>query len=489
MIESPFRYFVILADMRTGSNLLENTLSTYDDFVCLGELFNPEFIGGPKKPSLDDLDIDARDANPIAVIEGIIEQNPLKTPGFRLFSGHNRQVYDYVLADASCAKIILRRNPLDSFVSHQIAVKTDQWQLRDLSVRRETKIYFDIDQFQTYLEEKSENETKQNRALYQAGQTAFYIKYQDMSQIETFNGMAKYLGTDQVLTELATTTKRQNPASLREKVENYDEMQTGLRGLNHFESDADPYAEPSKTIGSVSIHAGRTVPIMYFPITYDDNDPILDWMRGLELDNLPPQSKMKGREIRDWLAAHTDPVVFTYLENPIVRAYRAFNSRIVFLNPAKNKWIRRVLISQYDLDLPEWPAQETPSVSDFKESGYTTALHRENFVKFLNFIHGNLRGQTRAAIDPHWGSQHIAIAGYTRWTIPNFVIRPSQSQAIITLIQQQLGIDSPKKIQPAPQTEFIGLADVYSQQVEAVARLAYAEDYLKFGFQDWKPTD
>ena len=489
MIGGPFRYFVILAEMRTGSNLLENTISRYDDIACFGELFNPEFIGAPKKPSLDDIYIDARDADPIAVIKHIIEQNPVKITGFRLFPGHSKQVLDYVLSDTSCAKIILRRNPLDSFVSHQIAIATDQWQLRDLSVRRDTKIEFDGDKFQTYLETKRANDEMVNLSLQYSGQAAFQIKYEDMSQIETFNGAVKYLGIDQRLDDHVTSTKRQNPAGLRDKVTNYDEMRAALMELNHFESDTDPYLEPSKTSGSVAIHAGRTVPIMYFPVTHDQNDPILDWMCKVELDDLPPQTKMKGREVRDWLSIHNDRVVFTSLENPIERAYRAFNNRIAFINPTKNKWIRRVLIAQYGLDLPEWPADKTPRLTDVKNANYTQSQHRKNFAKFLKFVHGNLRGQTRAPIDPHWGSQHIKIAGYARWTVPNVVIHPKHRSATIKQIQDQLNIQPKQDIQPVMQTDFIPLADIYDPQIESATRLAYAEDYLKFGFQDWKPID
>ena len=40
-----FEYFVVLAEMRTGSNLLESNLNAIDGIECHGELFNPFFIG------------------------------------------------------------------------------------------------------------------------------------------------------------------------------------------------------------------------------------------------------------------------------------------------------------------------------------------------------------------------------------------------------------------------------------------------------------
>lgn len=44
--------FVILADMRTGSNALEEKLNAFRELVCHGELFNPHFVGVPKQKAL-----------------------------------------------------------------------------------------------------------------------------------------------------------------------------------------------------------------------------------------------------------------------------------------------------------------------------------------------------------------------------------------------------------------------------------------------------
>ena len=43
----PFDYFVVLAGMRTGSNLLEEQLAAMPGIVSHGELFNPHFFGKP----------------------------------------------------------------------------------------------------------------------------------------------------------------------------------------------------------------------------------------------------------------------------------------------------------------------------------------------------------------------------------------------------------------------------------------------------------
>ena len=47
-----FDYFVVFAEMRTGSNFLESNLNAFDGIECHGEAFNPHFIGYPNKTEL-----------------------------------------------------------------------------------------------------------------------------------------------------------------------------------------------------------------------------------------------------------------------------------------------------------------------------------------------------------------------------------------------------------------------------------------------------
>ena len=44
-----FDFFVVFAEMRTGSNLLEDYLNQIANVVCHGEAFNPNFIGYPNR--------------------------------------------------------------------------------------------------------------------------------------------------------------------------------------------------------------------------------------------------------------------------------------------------------------------------------------------------------------------------------------------------------------------------------------------------------
>ena len=121
-----FTSFVVLAEMRTGSNFLETNLNGIEGISCLGEAFNPHFIGYPNQDTLLGLDKSARDADPLGLLTRIREA-PGGISGFRYFHDHDPRILDAVLDDPACAKIILTRNPLDSYVSWKIAQATGQW--------------------------------------------------------------------------------------------------------------------------------------------------------------------------------------------------------------------------------------------------------------------------------------------------------------------------------------------------------------------------
>jgi len=487
MKQFPFRYYVLLADMRTGSNLFEDVISQFDDFVCLGELFNPKFVGGPKAPSMPDLTVEARDADPVAIIEQAIDKYPDQLMGFRHFSNHDPLITKHCLNDPTCAKIVLTRNPMDSFVSLQIAQQTSQWQLRNLHVRKDARVTFDIDTFQKYLEAQRVNRQSIKEAIQETGQTAFHIAYEDMARVETFNGVAKFLGSDQQLTDVQSKTKRQNPDGLREKLTNYDEMREQVRRLNIFESDIEAYVEPAKTRGSVAVHAGRTIPIMYLPIRQGPNDPTVQWMQSLEADGNQPQTKMSEAEVQNWLGAHSDRSVLTVLEHPVERAYRAFNRRIVFLPSDKSIWLRRILREQFGLDFPSWGDGVKPQAQHLEHHSYTSALHKENFLKFLGFLKGNLSGQTVTPVFSEWSHQYSQVESYQRFTVPNFIVRPQDKDTMFSTIQKLHGLKAKRPLLKVLEKELVPLNTIYCDKIEQATRDAYHQDYVKFGFHDWKP--
>ena len=125
-----FEYFVLFAEMRTGSNFLEVNLNEIDGLFCHGEAFNPAFICYPNRADIMGITEDMRDDDLFRLLTKIKEFSQ-GMGGFRFFYDHDQRIIDQVLNDPKCAKIVLTRNPVDSYVSWKIAQATGQWKLTD----------------------------------------------------------------------------------------------------------------------------------------------------------------------------------------------------------------------------------------------------------------------------------------------------------------------------------------------------------------------
>lgn len=130
-----FDSFVVFAEMRTGSNFLEANLNAFAGIKCHGEAFNPHFIGYPNTTQILGVDQATRDAEPADLLRAI-RSDPAGLGGFRYFHDHDPRILDTVLEDRNMAKIILTRNPVESYVSWKIAQATGQWKLTDMKARK-----------------------------------------------------------------------------------------------------------------------------------------------------------------------------------------------------------------------------------------------------------------------------------------------------------------------------------------------------------------
>jgi len=221
-----FDYFVVFAEMRTGSNLLEANINLLDGLKSHGEAFNPSFIGYPQCDDVLGITLATREEDPKLLIDAIKADDGLA--GFRFFNNHDQRVLDICLPDPRCAKIILTRNPVDSFISWKIAKATGQWKLTNATHAKTEQIHFDPAAFVAHLEQIQQFQTRILNALQRSGQTAFYLAYEDLGEVEIMNGLAQFLGCEDRLTSLDRKLKKQNPASTSDKVINPDEMETAL---------------------------------------------------------------------------------------------------------------------------------------------------------------------------------------------------------------------------------------------------------------------
>lgn len=473
---SPFDYFVIFAGMRTGSNYLERNLNAAPDIRSFGELFNPYFIAHEGQESYLGLTMAAREADPMKLVDQV-RAEATGLAGFRLFHDHDPRVREMALEDPKAGKIILSRNPLESFVSWQRALASNQWVLTDAKGLVETpKIAFDGAAFEAFLADQTAYLTDIREGLARAGQTALTLRYEDLQQIEVINGALAYLGSQHRLSRPERTLKRQNPEPLEGKVADMAALRAALADLDPFGLDHLPPSGPERGPAVPSFVACPHSGLLYLPMVGPEPDPVLDWMAAL--DGVATSDLIRGmrqRDLRDWRAAHPGARSFTVLHHPVARAYRAFATRILPSGRQAFAELRHGLIAAYDVPLP--PSYPAPEV---KADQIGTA-----FLRFLDFLKPNLAAQTSLRIDPSWAGQMSVLQGMAQVALPDRILRAGPALAAdLSALAKDLGRSAPDLAVDFPAGD---LPTFYTANVEKAARAAYGRDYAAFGFGNWMP--
>ncbi|MFG6594293.1 nodulation protein NodH [Sulfitobacter sp. 1A13368] len=471
-----FDSFVVFAEMRTGSNFLEANLNAFAGIACHGEAFNPFFMGYPKSEPILGVDQATRDENPkklLAAIRG--QQDALG--GFRYFHDHDPRVFDEIVEDQRCAKIVLTRNPVESYVSWKIAQATGQWKLTDMKAQKVAQAVFDADEFSAHLDALQQFQITLLNRLQTSGQTAFYVAYEDLQSVEVMNGLARYLGVDEQLEGLDKNLKKQNPSPISAKVSNYDEMLEALARLDRFDLTRTPNFEPRRGPNVPSYVAAATSGLIYLPIKSGPQDQVLDWLAAL--DGVPREAlreKMSQKELRQWKRKMRGHRGFTVLRHPALRAHDAFCRHILTTGEGSYRQLRNTLMRRYKVPLPK----------DGPDAEYDREAHRAAFVAFLKFLKGNLAGQTSIRVDAAWCSQAQAIAGFGAFCLPDRILREEELASELPALAAGQGHATvpavPQMVEPGPFT----LGDIYDDEIEALTAEAYQKDYMTFGFSHWR---
>ncbi|NKX45121.1 sulfotransferase [Roseicyclus persicicus] len=475
MADRRFDAFVLFAEMRTGSNYLEDSLNALPDVTCHGEVYNPTFLGHHNRFELFGYDMDRREADPLGLLDAMIAQTD-GLPGFRLFHDHDDRVVDRVLPDPRIAKVILTRNPLDSYVSRKIATATGQWLLKDAKNRRSAQIRFDADEFAELMERLAAFQDRLRRGLQVSGQAAFHIRYEDINDAEVLNGLAAFLGSEGRLDAASKTLKRQNPGDLSEKVENYAEMLAALREVDRFGLTASPEAEPARGAQVPGFVAHPTAGLLFLPVKGAPENAVIDWLAeigGVGRDAL--LRKLTQKDLKQWMKDHPGYRSFTVLRHPARRAYASFcrfvlpDDRPAYAEP------RKVMRQRYKLPIPDGAPGP----------GWTEAEQKAAFAAFLDFLKANLAGQTSVRIDPAWASQSAILQGMAQVVQPHHMIREEEMATALPDLARAAGVAEP----PVPRAEAIPggipFAKVIDGKVEKAAINAYRRDYLGLGFGRW----
>ncbi len=469
-----FDYFVMFAEMRTGSNFVEANLNTFEGINCHGEAFNPSFIGYPNRSEILGLTQEMREDDPKRLLTTIRDYSE-GLGGFRFFHDHDHRVLDDILNDPRCAKIILTRNPADSYVSWKIARATGQWKLTDGKNRKDSLAVFDEDEFVDHLTALQDFQIRILNTLQKTGQTAFYMSYEDMQDVEIMNGIAKFLGVDEQIDSISKELKKQNPEPIEDKVQNFDKMADALARLDRFNLSRTPNFEPRRGANVPDFVAAQGAPLLYMPIKGGPTDAVKKWLSKLGKDRSGLIGQFSQKSLRQWKRGNKGHRSFTVVRHPLERAHDVFCRDILEQDGAFPK-IRRTLRKRYKLPIPNTPY----------DLAYDIGEHKLAFVGFLNWLQKNLAEQTSVRIDAHWASQAQIIQGFGKFSLPDIVIREQDAAAELAWLASKVGLDDVSDLGKEEPVGKYSLGDIYDNDVEKAAQATYSKDYMVFGFDRWK---
>ncbi|PYF11838.1 LPS sulfotransferase NodH [Rhodobacter viridis] len=462
---SQFDCFVVFAEMRTGSNLLEAALNDLPGVTCHGEAFNPALIGYPKRTEILGITREARDADPSVLWTRIKTAEGLN--GCRFFHDHDPRVLSAMLEDRRCAKIVLTRNPVESYVSLKLARATGQWKLGDAKHRKDTpQAAFDAAEFEAHLEGLQGFQIGLMRALQVTGQTAFYIDYEDAQDLEVLNGLAVWLGIEGRLSALPSSLVVQNPEALAEKVADFPAMEASLAKIDRFNLSRTPNFEPRRGPG-VPAFVGCGAGLLYLPIRPGLDAPIRDWLAKLG----PLEGDFSQKTLRQWKRKHVGHRSFAVVRHPLLRAHLVFAA---LLSQDGMLEIREVLRRTYKLPLP--PEGKPMAVQDWAAG----------LLAFLGWLKANLNAQTSLAVHPLWASQSASLQGIAQFALPDLIAREDRLPDDLAALAQAVGIEAPVFTAPQGDTAPVKLAEVWMPDLEQAAADTYSRDYMQFGFGPWK---
>lgn len=476
----PFDSFIILAGMRTGSNLLQDRLDAVPGLRCHGEVFNPYFIAGDGRDSYLGMDLAARRADPLGMLQRLCDEGP-EIAGFRFFPGHDLRVLEACLSERRCAKIILTRNPVEAYVSLLVAQATNQWVLFDPARRRSAQVRFDAHDFSQFLDRQQAFLAHAHARLQETGQTAFVLDYEDLARDAVLAGLVHHLtghAPDRPLPAPRRRLMRQNPGPVTSRVENAPQMLASLGAIDWFDlarSSLQEFRPSTPEAGGLVL--ARGAPIVWLPMPgVAGQDRLHDWLSGL-----PPPAGCEGpagqgliknpspAQLHDWrISQGTKRLCLAVIEDPLTRVWRAFCRDVA---PAHRRGdLAHEMARGYGMSLPQG-----------KDLGADPSVRGPAFEAFLHLLGDLLSAQGPLPPDPAWRSQSTLLAARIDLGWPDHLIQAETIGPALGALAARMGLPPP---QPAAIASPLadGLDAVATPGVvDLVARL-YATDYAAFGY-------
>lgn len=251
--------FIVLSYPRTGSTFLVKKINTIEDIVCHSEIFHNHFDAFSRafldrqiinrhlnKPVFGFLLNEKRvlkklfklkNSQPQRFLEEIY-QCKATAIGFKLFPGQNDVQFSKLLDKKDVHKIVLeRKNRLRSYISEQISIKTNKWDLYHGEKPVKVQVTVDPNDFFRYKKKIDEYVGRIENHLKLTNQCYLKLTYDQILDSFPNDKLFELLAIpDKPVQTNDVNQKKQNPYSLNELIKNYDGVKVELqkKGFEHF---------------------------------------------------------------------------------------------------------------------------------------------------------------------------------------------------------------------------------------------------------------
>lgn len=233
-------FFVIIYRGRSGSTFLASKLDSHPEILCHSELFHPDCIAtAPScesdRESLHLGTIKERDKHPVGFIHRVYSHpRGSRAVGFKMGLSHNKIGLLALILNRRIKKIVLQRvNCLDSYTSLLIARQTGAWAFDDKGYkdsrsndqgRQPVRVHVDPKDFKRYVVTTRLFFNGVRIILWLTRQTWIDIEYNQIDDQSKIEEILRFLGVD-AKADLRSHLKKQNPASQKARIENYEELE------------------------------------------------------------------------------------------------------------------------------------------------------------------------------------------------------------------------------------------------------------------------
>ncbi|MFK7851601.1 MAG: hypothetical protein AB8D78_11550 [Akkermansiaceae bacterium] len=218
--------FVILAYPRTGSYLLVDLLKQFGDIVCYGEIFKKGMHELP--PDIRQnvgMPVEKRDLTPLAFLSKVVQQEPEKLSGFKIFPRHNARVFDWAVSNANVKKLALIRSPFEVYVSLLRAEATGSWIDKGNGKKSlETPLRFNPEKFEKEIKYVNGHNSRLKRLASKQPKSVKIVEYDELQDPEKIRTFAKFVGSKDFSTEVEYRLKKQTTETYSELFENFEEL-------------------------------------------------------------------------------------------------------------------------------------------------------------------------------------------------------------------------------------------------------------------------